>query len=76
MSQGKIINIFGSLVAASRMQEANIQDVSWSGDLAPIGEIEKTRRQTISDLKEITYYIKMRLEEVEWERLVQMMKVK
>ena len=44
MSQGKIINIFGSLVSASRMQEANIQDVSWSGDLAPSGEIEKTRR--------------------------------
>jgi len=44
VSQGKIINIFGFLVSASRMQEANIQDVSWSGDLAPIGEIEKTRR--------------------------------
>ena len=48
MSQGKIIKVSGPLVLASGMQEANIQDICWVGDLGLIGEIIEMRRDQAS----------------------------
>ena len=48
VSQGKIIKVSGPLVLASGMQEANIQDICWVGDLGLIGEIIEMRRDQAS----------------------------